>query len=1006
MLPVKLKMQAFASYVNAAEIDFENLDSLFLIHGETGAGKTAVLDGMMYALYGESSGGERTEMRCALPSADNIPTEVEFVFRARGRLYKFTRSIIITPRSKKLEQRQDCFYLDSESGQYRSFFENPKQAFVRQKAEELTGLTAEQFRQVIILPQGRFERLLTSGSAEKEAILSTLFGAEKYTKLSDKLSEKAEAYRKDIAAENAAMKAMLAAENAESPEQLSEEADRLKVESDVLMPQLADSKKALAETREKLTAAELLAAKFNSLAEAENRLSVLDSNREKIEEMRRLLSINDTALKAKPEFTAAVSAAEAFKKRSEQLSAAEKNLAAAESELADILKKSESIKRKEAEHAKKTEEFAVLTRLAPVYEKIALAESTIKKLAAERLAAERSCGLTADSLEKTSAEIVRLSALREKITCEFSRRIPSLSARKTALENGAAAEKRLTKFTAALEGIKKKVSTLKIEAEQLKAEKNTAEKKYDKLYGEYLLNTASELSSKLKEGQPCPVCGSLSHPFPAEKSGNAVTSADVKNARTEFEKNAAALADKLSEAAAEEARIPAAEEYISGEKKIIAECGYSAAELKKVSEDLAEAERENGRLPEIDRQLEILAVQKTELEAKAKSDGEKLASLKTAETRAETECAALRGQLDSRFPDVISYNAGIKKLTEETSAFEREKQAVEQAVRLAERKKIGASAAMEQAKSELSAALNEKTAAEIAFSQKLAELNIPSEEEYKNSLLNGETAAKYTAETEKYALERHSVCEQLKSLKKELDGHTLPAVNEIRSAAAEAEKKLAELSGRSAVIAERLERLQKVTEEYSRRFAAGEKRREQCDKLTAFAKFMHGDKGISFTRYVLSIMLNLVTAEANRILADIHGGKFRLCIKSELAANSKQGLDLEVENLTADASVRYGVKNLSGGEKFLISLALSLGLSSVARSRSGGIEIEAMFIDEGFGSLDPASLREAVAILCGLTSRRNTIGIISHVEELKNVIPCGISVVKDKDGASHVLSAV
>ncbi|MGN0674366.1 MAG: AAA family ATPase, partial [Oscillospiraceae bacterium] len=552
MLPVKLKMQAFASYVNAAEIDFEDLDSLFLIHGETGAGKTAVLDGIMYALYGESSGGERTEMRCALPSAENIPTEVEFIFRARGGLYKFTRSIIITPRSKKLDQRQDCFYFDSESGQYRAFFENPKQAFVRQKAEELTGLTAEQFRQVIILPQGRFERLLTSGSAEKEAILSTLFGAEKYTKLSDRLSEKAEAYRKDIAAENAAMKAMLAAENAESPEQLSEEADRLKTEAEALSPQLSDSKKALAETREKLTAAELLAAKFSSLAEAEKRLSVLDSSREKIEEMRRLLSINETALKAGPEFTAAASASEAFKMRSEQLSAAEKNFADAEAELADVLKKSEAIKQKESEYAKKAEELAVLNRLAPVYEKISLAESTLKKLAAERISIDKACGLTAASLENTSAEIARLSALREKITREFSRRIPSLSARKTALENGAAAEKRLAKFTSALEGIKKKVSTLKIKAEQLKSEKNIAEEKYDRLYGEYLLSTASELSSKLKEGQPCPVCGSLSHPFPAEKNGSSVTAAEVKNARAEFEKAAAALSEKLSEAAAEE----------------------------------------------------------------------------------------------------------------------------------------------------------------------------------------------------------------------------------------------------------------------------------------------------------------------------------------------------------------------------------------------------------------------------------------------------------------------
>ena len=135
MLPVKLVIQAFESYADKTEINFEKLDSLFLIHGETGAGKTAVLDAVTYALYGESSGGDRTDMRCALPAAENLPTLVEFTFKIRGELYKFTRSITITPRSKKLEARQDCFYFDKASDCFRAFFENPKQASVRAKAE-------------------------------------------------------------------------------------------------------------------------------------------------------------------------------------------------------------------------------------------------------------------------------------------------------------------------------------------------------------------------------------------------------------------------------------------------------------------------------------------------------------------------------------------------------------------------------------------------------------------------------------------------------------------------------------------------------------------------------------------------------------------------------------------------------------------------------------------------------------------------------------------------------
>lgn len=1002
MRPVKLCFQAFASYAEAAEIDFEKLDSLFLIHGETGAGKTAVLDAMMYALYGESSGGERSELRCALPKAADIPTEVEFIFEIRGKRYKFTRSIVITPRSKRLEQRQDCFYFDSESGAFRAFFDNPKQSLVRQKAEELTGLSAEQFRQVIILPQGRFERLLTSNSEEKEKILSTLFCAEKYSRLSDKLYEKAEEERRALDVEEAALKAMLAGENADSPESLSEEINSLSGQAEEILPKLEAAKAALKRSREDLTAAELLSESFAELSAARKRIAGLEERAEEIAKIRQILLSHERALKAKPEHSAVIEARQMLAIRKNSLSAAEAGFSDAEKQYTTLAEKRGKISTIEKNIAAKTEKLTLLNSLAEVYEKIGVTEEAVSKISAEYSSCEKSCAVTENSLKKTEKEIAEASEKRDKIISEFSLPLPELRERKAALEKGAENAKNLLRYESGLKKIREEIARLSSQAEAVEKERSAAEAEYDRLYSLYIANAAAELSSELKEGMPCPVCGSLSHPAPAEKISGTVTSEQVKSARDNFEKAANQLSEKREAIAKEQARIPAAEEYISSCRKVVAETNYTTEELKAVSEQCAEAEKQTAVLPELGKWIDSLKSQKKAFEDNLREASERAESIKLRKTKAEAELAALRERFIPDCPDRRSYAAKIAALKNEIEAFSAEKKKADEKFSAAERRKIECRAALEQAEKEFSAAAERSEKSEKAFFEKLSALGISDEKQYNKAILPEETAARYSSETERYFMERHSAEKIAENLSAKLEGKALPDLAKIKAAAEDSEKLCGELSRQEALCSERLSRLKKLSENYSKRRAAYETAREKSGRRTAFAKFMHGDKGISFTRYVLSIMLNLVVCEANRILADIHGGVFRLCVKTELAANSKQGLDLEVENATLSSSVKYGVKNLSGGEKFLISLALSLGLSSVAQSRAGGVEIEAMFIDEGFGSLDPASLREAISILCGLSIGRNTIGIISHVEELRTVIPCGIKIVKSPEGGSKL----
>ncbi len=171
------------------------------------------------------------------------------------------------------------------------------------------------------------------------------------------------------------------------------------------------------------------------------------------------------------------------------------------------------------------------------------------------------------------------------------------------------------------------------------------------------------------------------------------------------------------------------------------------------------------------------------------------------------------------------------------------------------------------------------------------------------------------------------------------------------------------------------------------------------DMYSSFGTMLRGDRGISLRRYVLGVMLTSVTTEANRLLKNVHDGRYQLCRTLEGSGRTrKAGLELEV--FDAYSGEKRGVAGLSGGEKFLVSLALSLGLSAVVQAQSGGIRIDTMFIDEGFGSLDSSSIRDALNILSSVKGSKRLVGIISHVQMLKETIESAISVEKDRNGST------
>lgn len=200
-------MQAFGPYVDKQEIDFDNFSHLFLIRGETGSGKTMILDAMTYALYGKSSGGQREELESMRSRfvKDDTPTIIDFTFALHGKHYRFMRKVEV----KEKRNKDKTIKVSVDAGemlddQFYPFFENPKLRNIEEKAIELIGLTHEQFIQVMVLPQGKFEKLLTSKSEEKQEILRTLFQMDKWENITIYLSDKANLMKKQMDEKNSA----------------------------------------------------------------------------------------------------------------------------------------------------------------------------------------------------------------------------------------------------------------------------------------------------------------------------------------------------------------------------------------------------------------------------------------------------------------------------------------------------------------------------------------------------------------------------------------------------------------------------------------------------------------------------------------------------------------------------------------------------------------------------------------------------------------------------------
>ncbi len=882
MKPIKVEFQAFGPYARHEIVDFESVsgEGLFLICGKTGIGKTMILDAMTFALFGKSSGHGRDDfesMRCTNADFDT-DTFVKFEFENYGKYYLFERRL--ERKRKNLSAAYNVSQKDAD-GIWRPLMENAREKAVNEMAAEIIGLEYEQFRQVIVLPQGQFERMLTSNSDEKEKILTSIFGEDRWQAIAERFYTEAERRKSELKDIQERIRNSLKEEGCDSISRLEFTVDQKRDQAEILEEEYkkADYEKIIREQQEILAVSK----RFGDLHKAEKKEAELESQKEERTVWEKTLNDAKRANKAGTLIEAEKSAAEALAGR------------------------------------KKAEEAA-------------------KKFAATKQKAfEEAC------------EKVKLHAEKEKEMEERKARKILFEGKRKDYEGLEEAEKELEiQKKAAADALKEEKKAKKVcdsfaeEILQLQNEYTLLQAEHGELLNAYLAGITGELAGQLEDGKPCPVCGSTEHPRKAHAAGNSISKARVDSKKTASEKK-----------------------------------------YRELQEQIGEQEKAKKLVEEKHSAFELANTEVTNLSARLDSKKKNLAEgIPTAE-KLEEEIDNLREAIDE-------YEEQKKQLLEEEKAA---KDAY-----LESKAKIGS------AEAETASADQLHKAAEKAVEKGLKEIGFESAKEAEELILDDEELEELSLRIITYDANLAAAKESLRSLKSELEGRKEPDEEKcqaILTAANDAQGKYRETR---AVLSREIERLDKKLILLREEGEGIEEKIREAEEDFAFAKKLRGDSGTGLQRYVLGIMFSSVVTAANKMLEMVHGGRYRLYRSDEKAqGTNKRGLELKVFDRNSEEHDGRFVSTLSGGEKFLASLALSIGMSTVAQK--GGIKIEALFIDEGFGSLDDDSIGDAMNVLNSVQKANGLVGIISHVQILQDQIPIKLRVEEDARG-SYIVQTV
>ena len=1024
MRPLLLKMTAFGPYKQTETVDFTELKHhhLFVISGNTGAGKTTIFDGICFALYGSASGSDREETRMLRSdfADDEVHTAVELEFELDGKVYRILRQLghVKQGNKSKTGERYEFFEKNPDGGEV-PCVDRQIVSEIDRKVETLIGLTQDQFKQIVMLPQGEFRKLLTSQTENKEDILRRLFKTEKYKQLSELLKEKKQAmgeqfnkaaYHRDQyisqirtmvpARGGSALAEIIAAEYVNTMQAASALDDEMGYLRKKIGQDTADYERVYREHQEKQKRyyeAEALNQRFADLEQKQLELGMLQAQLPVMERMEKELQEAERASRLEP-YEHHVNALRLDEQiKTQEVTVAETRQHTAANNLTAALAAYEE---EEQKKPKRDEQAAVLNRLREQLPVVQELEQSKQQLDALGKQAEKSRELSAKASAVFQEKGQQHEQLRQK-TNETDLASRALPEKKSRLEE--------MRYHAKLYQQYVKLNAAHIAAETEWHHANEAyqewKNKYHKLEAEWLSSQAAVLAAHLHDGQPCPVCGSADHPAKAGNAGSAVHKEMLDSLKRELEAKEKAYQEASARKQAVYAQFKDKETELQELKLPLERANARYAELVETGKYLkAEVDQLQvnwdtaGRLKE---QLEAETAALKQLEQEKTICEKQFQDHKAAYVQAQAVYEERLRPIPEDFRVLSKLEAAIFERTASLKQLEAAWDRVQKEVQTAKETAAKMEAHVLHARQALTETKDKLKESEQQFAQALQSAGFVQAEQYEAAKIPEAERRNMEEETKTYHRKFSLAKEQKNELQAALEGKEMADLSsiggELDALKQHYEKALQKLN-ESKNLLKHMSELKVNLLQAGKEAEAFEKKLAAIEDLYDTLRGQNSKK-ISYERYLQIEYLEQIIEAANERLRRLSNGQFYLIRSDRQEARGKQsGLALDVHD--AYTGQTRDVKTLSGGEKFNASLCLALGMSDVIQSFQGNISIKTMFIDEGFGSLDEESLHKSIDTLIDLQKSGRTIGVISHVQELKAMFPAILEVQKTKEGYS------